>query len=109
MGGSLVRMTGVLAGRWEAARLLTSLQTVADPLDSTKRLCVDSGPTYEFAKGKICESMDIASDPTTDGTGVCNALSMGLGFEATLANFGPLVDAPPPSTICGIGYSDSCQ
>jgi hypothetical protein len=53
--------------------------------------------------------VDIAADPTDDGTGVCNALSMGLGFEAKPAQFGPIQSSPEASTPCGPGYTDSCQ
>jgi len=107
-GTSLVRMNGVLAGRWEASRMLTSLQAVADPLKPAERLC---GPntTYQAIKPKICEYVDIAADPTDDGTGVCNALSMGLGFESRPAQFGPIQSSPEAGTPCGPGYTDSCQ
>lgn len=107
-GTSLVRMTGRLAGRWEASRMLTSLQAVADPLQPTQRLC-GPNPTYQAIKPRICEFVDITADPTDDGTGVCNALSMGLGFDAVPAKFGPLRDAGAAATPCGANYTDSCQ
>lgn len=107
-GTALAKMTGRLAGRWEASRMLTSLQAVADPLQPTQRLC-GSNPTYQAIKPRICEFVDITADPTDDGTGVCNALSMGLGFDAVPAKFGPLRDAGPAATPCGANYTDSCQ
>lgn len=107
-GTTLTRMVGRLAGRWEASRMLTSLQAVQDPLAPGQRLC-GSNPTYQAIKPRICEFVDITADPTDDGTGVCNALSMGLGFDAVPAKFGALRTAPVPSTPCGAAYTDSCQ
>ena len=106
-GTTLVRMNGVIAGRWEISHMLTSLQAVADPLKPTERLC-GANATYQVIKPKICEYVDIAADPTDDGTGVCNALSIGLGFESKPALFGAVRTPPEAGTPCGATYTDTC-
>lgn len=107
-GQTLVKMTGRVAGRWEASHMLTALQALGDPLQPGQRLC---GPntTYQAVKPRICEFVDITADPTDDGTGVCNALSMALGFDAIPAKFGAITPAVTPSQPCGANYTDSCQ
>ncbi len=104
----LVKLSGRVAGRWEASKMLTSLQALNDPLQAGQHLC-GTDPTYQVVKPKICEYVDITADPTDDGTGVCNALSMALGFEAAPAKFGAVTPPVKPSQPCGANWSDSCQ
>ncbi len=104
---TLKSLSGELAGRWESSKLLTSLQSVPDPFNDGGFLC-KGGFVYEAAKIAICKDQDIASDPTNDGTGICDALSLGLGFEATPALHGPVKPSPANPMHCGASYSDIC-
>jgi len=109
-GNSLVKMAGMLGGRWDPARFLPSLQHIADPNLDGGWLC-GSDVTYLFVKGFICSAIDINADPQFDNqqNAPCNAVSMGLGFEASpavLGNAGPVVDAGYP---CGTTWTDKCN
>ena len=108
-GTSLVKMTGLLGGRWDPARFLPSLQHVPDPTLDGGWLC-GTDTTYQFVKAVICANTDINADPQFDNQGgQCNAVSMGLGFEASpavLGNVGPTVDAGAP---CGASWTDKCN
>ncbi len=108
-GTSLIKMTGTLGGRWDPARFLPSLQHVPDPALDGGWLC-GTDTTYQFVKAIICTNTDINSDPTQDNQGAqCNAVSMGLGFEASpavLGNVGPTIDAGAP---CGANWTDKCN
>mgnify|MGYP000320641367 CR=1 FL=1 len=106
-GTSIMRIHGQLAGRWQVSKLLTSLQNVQDPTDKTQHLC-GNDLIFMSVKPQICNAVDIAADPTNDGTGICDALSMALGFEATPAKFGTVESQPPPTYPCGMGYVSNC-
>lgn len=105
--GQITRISGQLAGRWQVSKLLTSLQNVPDPTDNTQRLCGNDA-IYLALKPQICKSVDIAADPTNDGTGICDAVSLGFGFEATPAVFGAVQMAAPPKNPCGANYVSNC-
>lgn len=108
-GANVSGIKGSLAGRWPVERLLTSFQNVPDPLDTTKtkRLC-GTDPTFALIKPPICNGVDITADPTNDGTGICDAISIGLGFEAVPAKFGPVLPTPDSGAPCGVGYVATC-
>ncbi len=106
-GNALVKMTGVLGGRWDPAKFLPSLQDVPDPVQSGSYLC---GPdfTYQLLKTIICDNVDVNDSPANDGTGVCNAVSMGLAFEAVPAKLGDAGSVITPTQPCGAGWKDQC-
>jgi hypothetical protein len=105
--GTLVQMTGQLGGRWAPKDFLPSLQVVPDPLMSGSYLC-GSDPTYQILKGFICENIDVNEDPASDGTGECNAVSMGLGFVASPAIVGAQTSPPDAGFPCEAGWKDDC-
>jgi len=108
---SLVSMTGTLAGRWDTTKLLTSLQSLPDPLgDGGSHVCNNNGSAiYSAAQTTICNDVDIVADKSADNQGVpCNAVSMALGFTATPAHFGSQKNAPAAGTPCGASYTASC-
>ncbi len=105
--GNVTELTGVLGGRWDPAKFLPSLAVVPDPLGSGY-LCPDASFTYEIVKATICNNTDINVDPSQDGVGLCNAVSMGLGFQAVPAIVGSPV-APPDSGSPCQGNTDHCQ
>ena len=106
-GAKISGLRGKLGGRWRVDKLLTALQLVPDPLDSSKRLCGDN-PTFVALKSTFCSAADIASNPSDDGVGVCDAVSLGLGFEASAAVIGPVRLTPYNGAPCGINYAPRC-
>jgi hypothetical protein len=107
-GGVVTKMTGQLGGRWDPGKFLPSLQVVPDPAMSGSYLC-GSDLTYLVLKGIICQNTDVNLDPANDGTGLCNAVSMGLGFEALPAQVGATKTPPDAGFPCGAGWTDMCQ
>ncbi len=99
---------GILGGRWDPAKFLPSLQSVPDPINDGGHLCGDSG-TYQELKAIICSNTDVNASPANDGTGLCNSVSMGLGFEAVPALEGSILPTPVSSTPCGPTWSDKCM
>jgi hypothetical protein len=106
-GGKITGMSGSLAGRWPVTKMLTSLQNVKDPLSPGNHLC-GADPTFQSIKPGLCNAVDITSDPTNDGTGICDAVSMGLGFEASPAVFGVALPTPGSPNFCDAGYVATC-
>jgi len=106
-GHELKSMTGMLGGRWDPSKFLPSLQDVPDPVADGSFLC-GSDLTYQVIKTIICENVDVNLSPSNDGTGVCNAVSMGLGFEAVPALLGPTGPTLTPKTPCDAGWKDQC-
>jgi hypothetical protein len=84
--GSTYRIgDGVIAGRWNVADLLGSIQYLSL---GNNPICRGNG-TYSFIKGLICQYADIMTDPTQDKTGTtCDALSIGFAFTTDPANMG---------------------
>ena len=111
--GNVTNVTGQLGGRWLPSDFLPSLATVPDPLQPSLYLCPnDAGQatqsiTYGLIKTIICANLDINQDPASDGTGSCNAVSMGLYFMATPANLGPTAGFPDSGSPCQ-GNTDNC-
>jgi len=106
-GGKFNGLSGTLGGRWDPAKFLPSLQDIPDPAASGRYLCGDSG-TYQVLKAIICANTDVNASPTVQN-GICNAVSMGLNFDAKpamLGDAGPSADAATP---CGLGWTDHCQ
>ena len=100
---------GVLAGRWATRQFLVALAGIHDPFSTGGYLCGDSG-TYATIKGIICDGRDITSSTINDNTNAtCNALSIGLGFTATTAQFGTVYEGLPLLIPCGAQWSDECQ
>jgi hypothetical protein len=107
-GNNLVKMTGMLGGRWDPHAFLPSLQDVPDPLNDGGYLCGDAG-TYQVLKKFICENVDVNISQSQDFQGICNAVSMGLGFEAVPALLGDAGPVLNPKQPCGPGWTDNCS
>lgn len=100
---------GRIVGRWATDKLLTVLDTVKDPYVPGAGLCGDSG-LYRDLKKRICNGVDILSDPSRDHTNVtCDALSIVSTFTAGQALFGGVVAKGPGDHFCGADYSDDCS
>ena len=95
---------GVIAGVLDTQAFIASLQTVAGSISSS--LC--SGSAFQ----SIATQIQQASDIQLSGTAVtnvagssCNAISIGLGFDATEIAAPSVIAAPvpPPPNPCGDG------
>ena len=107
--GNTFRATqGIVTGRWESKKLLTSLQVLHDPFDFDAALC-GTDQIYGLLKTKICGLQDISSNVLDDGKGApCNALSLAFAFQSVPATYGS-VFAPDASTFgCGPLWNDQC-
>ncbi len=102
-------LSGTLAGRWSMQKMLTSFQVFYDPLDSTQHLC-GNDLSYQTVKQYACNLADIATNVLSDNTNApCDAISIGLHFDAVSAQLGAIVPSPEAGTPCGPSYTDSCQ
>ncbi len=106
-GATFALKQGRLTGRWSARDLLTTLQLEKDPFAPSEHLC-GNNPTYLDIKTQICKATDISSNLFPDPQAPCDALSLGLGFEAEPALLtGTIADTPTPLP-CGPTYTDQC-
>jgi hypothetical protein len=103
------RLEGELSGRWPTDRLLSGLAGVRDPI-SDKSLCPPGNKvTYDLVKRAVCESADLAVDPSRDRTSApCNALSAAISFSAVPALLGKIEGVVQEPSDC-IGFTDSCD
>ena len=98
--GSYRLQNGQIAGRWQAATLLSALQQLTLLGQSLCR----GQPVYEAIKTEICQSADIMSNPSDDKMGkTCDALSLAFGFTADPANMGDVVSAGAKASLCLVG------
>jgi hypothetical protein len=98
---------GMLVGRWGAATLLTSFDTLKDPFIDGG-LC-GSDPLYQTIKSQICSSLDIVQNAALDGQNKpCDSLALTILFGAESAVMGDILDNKPGTHYCGAGYSDDC-
>lgn len=98
---------GRLTGRWSARDLLTTLQIEKDPFSTTSYLC-GNDVTYQDIKTQICKATDISSNVLPDPQAPCDALSLGLGFEAEPALMTGTSPDTPVAFPCGATYTDQC-
>ena len=88
---------GMIAGRWESARVFEALGTFRDETGSP--LCTDDVLVYSIAKAAICNSRDILAGiggPTVP----CDAVSFAMGFTSEPALLGAVVPPPMPTPGC---------
>jgi hypothetical protein len=97
-GTSATVTEGTIAGLVDTQTLLDELRNVAGRVDPS--FC--EGPTFDELGAQIRGASDIMNDGTNgDPSKTCNALSIGVGFDAhgiTLGDLGPVV--PPPADLC---------
>ena len=99
---------GDLAGRWATSKLLGSLSALHDPVNPGQFVCPGT-QAYANTKALICRAADISSDPKkTDVSQPCDALSIGIGFIASPAKFGPVRQRPPLGANCPDAGPDEC-
>lgn len=78
---------GIIAGRWKLEDAFQALRRLSVG-DAGLPLC--QSPAYQIGESTICSLADIMALPSDDDSGVaCNAISVGVAFEAAPASFGP--------------------
>ena len=88
---------GVIAGTLSTSDLMTTLRRVAGVL-APEDLC--SGDVIDGIIEQLEEASDILLDHSQDPTRPCDAISIGLGFEARRVELGPIVTSQPLPDPC---------
>ncbi|MBM4356876.1 MAG: hypothetical protein FJ096_02075 [Deltaproteobacteria bacterium] len=86
---------GRFVGRWPTSAMLRQL---AASVTSELPVCTDN-PIYKLLKDGVCDARDVTSTlggPTTP----CDALSIGIAFEAAPATLGAVVPLAPSESEC---------
>jgi hypothetical protein len=107
--GSSFRLTGEIAGRWAADKLLDTFAHLPNPTDGRALCSTDAGlELYGLVKQNVCTGLDLAATPAADRTGApCDALSNTLSFTATSATLGKVFERPRGPEQCP-GFVDRC-
>jgi hypothetical protein len=102
---------GIMSGRWPTAKLLTSLDTLKDPFNSSSGGLCGTSALYQSIKSSVCSSVDLVLDPAKDNAATparCDAVGLTITFTGEPAALGDLDDGKAPKHLCGDGYSDDC-
>jgi hypothetical protein len=86
---------GTIAGVIPLDAFIAEIKKMAGEFDPS--LCV--GPTIDSIDAQIAQAADIMHDGTQDPTKECDAISIGIGFDARRVQLGPIappVSPPPP-------------
>ncbi|MEM9691044.1 MAG: hypothetical protein AAGA56_00735 [Myxococcota bacterium] len=86
---------GIIAGVLEVEPLLTELEKIAGSLSTM--FCDPESATVQQIFDQVRRQADIMADGTQDPNATCNAISVGIGFDATAINVGEGVAAPTDS------------
>lgn len=92
--------SGIISGVIPTEAFIAALQKVAGAFDPT--LC--QGATFDSIAQQVRAASDIMSDGSNgDPTSQCNAISVGLAFDARAVMLGPVAppQAPPPDPCAG--------
>ncbi len=88
---------GVIAGILEVEPLVEEFRKLAGSFDES--FC--GGSTFDALADSIRQAADILSDGSQDPNQTCDAISLGLGFEASAVQLGAVAaPAPPPADPC---------
>lgn len=99
---------GVLSGRANARELLTSLESVPNPLDNSKYLC-GTDVVFTNLRDRFCQTLDLPTDQSVDGKDApCDAASFSVRFTSSPAILGRVVDNGAPKKPCGDSWVASC-
>jgi hypothetical protein len=89
---------GVIAGIVRVEPFIEDMRRMTGAFDVA--LC--SGTTFESIADQIRQASDILADGTQDPARDCDAMSIGIGFEATAVSLsGVATPVPPPPEPCG--------
>jgi len=98
---------GLLVGRWPADLILGELSKIV--VDGGMPLCTDQA-LYQILKPELCKYVDI--ETTVGGpTQPCDAISLGIGFEADPAQIGSIYVSEGTPITCAPGTDpadDTC-
>jgi hypothetical protein len=86
---------GILAGVIPTSTLVQPLLNVATAAEKC-----GEGDNVEAVVNQIEQASDILQDGTQDPNKTCDAISIGLGFDALPVQLGPAVPPPPPYDPC---------
>ncbi len=88
---------GIIAGILEVEPFIEEVRKLLG--SSSPSLC--EGTTFDSLADSIRQASDILSDGTQDPNKTCDAISVGLGFEASAVQLGGVAaPAPPPADPC---------
>jgi hypothetical protein len=87
---------GTLAGVIDTQQFISILQSVAGQISTS--LC--SGTAFESIATQIEQASDILGDGTNEAGVPCNAISIGIGFDAIGAELGGVVTPAAPPNPC---------
>jgi hypothetical protein len=87
---------GTLAGVIQTQAFVAALQAVAGQISTS--LC--SGAAFSAIATQIDQASDIRSDGSNEAGVPCDAISIGIGFDATAAKLGSVVTLAPPPNPC---------
>jgi len=94
---------GILAGVIPTSALVQPLLDLA----SAAAMCGEGNNEIEGVVNAIEQASDILQDGTQDPTKACDAISIGLGFDALPVQLGPAVPPPPPYNPCTLLDGDA--
>jgi hypothetical protein len=89
---------GTIAGVLAVDPLLATAREIAALQDPA--LCTETSLVLQTLLARVERSADILLDRSQDPAKTCDAVSIGLGFEATRVVLGPVVAAEPISSAC---------
>jgi hypothetical protein len=98
---------GRIAGRWSVNNLLRQLDQFPDPTALSKQLCMTSA-AYPRFRDIVCSFVDICVSDLCAPTQPCDAISVGIGFEAEQALLGDIYQLQPLQDRCPGEPLDDC-
>src|SRR4051794_8165299 len=88
---------GTIAGVIPLEAFIAEIKKMAGEFDPS--LC--ASPTIDSIDAQISQAADIMQDGTQDPTKECDAISIGIGFDARRVSLGPIAPpVPPPPNPC---------
>lgn len=99
---------GTISGRTNAREMLTSLESVPNPIAPSSYLCGEDA-VFKNVRDRFCQALDLATDPTLDGRDTpCDAASFSVRFTSTPALLGAVIDNGRPLKPCGESWVANC-
>jgi len=87
---------GVISAVMNTEEFVEAMRQVVGQANAS--LCM--GGVWDSIAQQIRQASDILDDGTQDPQKTCNAISIGLGFEAVAADIATIVNDPPPPKPC---------
>ncbi len=90
---------GLIQGRLGAASFMSSLSSVSDPGDLSKKFCPGS-PSYPVIHQAVCADLDINADGLDRVGAPCDAFTFAATFDAVTAHLGTVVSGGMHASGC---------